>query len=57
MQLIPQRQKPPRRAREVTRYKNPDNREIIATKGSNHKPLKEWEAEYASDEVEGWLPR
>lgn len=44
-----------RRARQVKQYKNPHNGEIIETKGGNHKLLKEWKAEYGSDEVEGWL--
>lgn len=47
--------KAPRRARQVKQYKNPHNGEIIETKGGNHKLLKEWKAEYGSDEVEGWL--
>jgi len=48
-------EKAPRRARQVKQYKNPHNGEIIETKGGNHKLLKEWKAEYGSDEVEGWL--
>lgn len=48
-------EKAPRRARQVKRYKNPHNGEIIETKGGNHKLLKEWKAEYGSDVVEGWL--
>jgi len=48
-------QKSPRRARQVKQYKNPNNGEIIETKGGNHKLLKEWKAEYGSDVVEGWL--
>lgn len=49
--------KAPRRARQVKQYKNPHNGEIIETKGGNHKLLKEWKAEYGSDEVESWLAR
>jgi len=48
-------EKAPRRARQIKQYKNPHNGEIIETKGGNHKLLKEWKAEYGSDEVEGWL--
>ncbi|HEK1011476.1 TPA: DNA binding protein [Pseudomonas putida] len=48
-------EKAPRRARQVKQYKNPHNGEIIETKGGNHKLLKEWKAEYGSDEVESWL--
>ncbi|ANC03347.1 histone-like nucleoid-structuring protein, MvaT/MvaU family [Pseudomonas fulva] len=50
-------EKSPRRAREVKQYKNPHNGEIIETKGGNHKLLKEWKAEYGSEEVESWLAR
>lgn len=46
-----------RRARQVKQYKNPHNGEIIETKGGNHKLLKEWKAEYGSDEVESWVAR
>ncbi|KJK07856.1 histone-like nucleoid-structuring protein, MvaT/MvaU family [Pseudomonas tussilaginis] len=48
-------EKTPRRARQVKRYKNPHNGEIIETKGGNHKLLKEWKAQYGADVVEGWL--
>ncbi|UVL75883.1 DNA binding protein [Pseudomonas putida] len=50
-------EKGPRRARQVKQYKNPHNDEIIETKGGNHKLLKEWKAEYGSDEVESWVAR
>lgn len=48
-------EKSPRRARQVKQYKNPNNGEIIETKGGNHKLLKEWKAQYGADVVEGWL--
>ncbi|HDS1743945.1 histone-like nucleoid-structuring protein, MvaT/MvaU family [Pseudomonas putida] len=48
-------EKSPRRARQVKQYKNPHSGEVIETKGGNHKRLKEWKAEYGSDEVESWL--
>lgn len=48
-------EKAPRRARQVKRYKNPHNGEVIETKGGNHKLLKEWKAQYGADVVEGWL--
>jgi len=48
-------EKAPRRERQVKQYKNPHNGEIIETKGGNHKLLKEWKAEYGSDEVESWV--
>lgn len=48
-------EKAPRRARQVKQYKNPHNGEVIETKGGNHKLLKEWKAQYGSDEVESWV--
>ncbi|WP_411561624.1 histone-like nucleoid-structuring protein, MvaT/MvaU family [Pseudomonas shirazensis] len=50
-------EKAPRRERQVKQYKNPHNGEIIQTKGGNHKLLKEWKAQYGSDEVESWVAR
>lgn len=44
-----------RRARMVKMYKNPNNGEIIETKGGNHKALKAWKQQYGADTVEGWL--
>lgn len=49
--------KAPRRERQVKQYKKPHNGEIIETKGGNHKLLKQWKAEYGSDEVESWLSK
>ena len=43
-----------KRARRVKQYKNPHNGEVIETKGGNHKTLKEWKAQWGSDEVESW---
>ncbi|EQM81560.1 histone-like nucleoid-structuring protein MvaT [Stutzerimonas stutzeri] len=43
-----------KRARRVKQYKNPHNGEVIETKGGNHKTLKEWKAQWGSEEVEGW---
>ncbi|MFF7108889.1 histone-like nucleoid-structuring protein, MvaT/MvaU family [Pseudomonas sichuanensis] len=48
-------EKTPRRARQMRRYKNPHNGEVIETKGGNHKLLKEWKAQYGADKVESWL--
>lgn len=48
-------EKAPRRARLVKQYKNPNNGEVIETKGGNHKVLKQWKAQYGADVVEGWL--
>ena len=43
-----------RKARSVKQYKNPNNGEVIETKGGNHKTLKEWKATWGSDVVESW---
>src|SRR5690606_10326663 len=43
-----------KRARKVKQYKNPNNGEVIETKGGNHKTLKEWKAKWGGDVVEGW---
>jgi 3-dehydroquinate dehydratase len=45
---------PLRRTRKVKRYKNPHNGEVVETKGGNHRTLKEWKAQWGSDEVETW---
>lgn len=47
--------KNPRRKRSVKRYKNPNNGEIVETKGGNHKVLKGWKKEFGNDTVESWL--
>jgi hypothetical protein len=44
-----------RRARAVKVYRNPHTSEMVETKGSNHKVLKAWKAEYGNDVVESWL--
>lgn len=46
-----------RKPRELKIYKNPNNGEVIETKGGNHKALKEWKTEYGADVVEGWLAK
>ncbi|WP_349975398.1 histone-like nucleoid-structuring protein, MvaT/MvaU family [Pseudomonas sp. WHRI 8519] len=44
-----------RKARDVKVYKNPNNGEIIETKGGNHKLLMQWRAEFGADVVESWV--
>lgn len=44
-----------RRERSVKRYKNPNNGEVVETKGGNHKVLKAWKKEFGNDTVESWL--
>lgn len=46
-----------RKPRQVKQYRNPHTGEVIETKGGNHKQLKEWKAEFGSDEVESWLAK
>ena len=48
-------EKAPRRERQVKQYKNPNNGEVIETKGGNHKVLKAWKAQYGADTVESWM--
>lgn len=43
-----------RRARRVKEYRNPHTGEMIRTKGGNQKVLKQWKAQWGSDEVESW---
>ncbi|WP_277962719.1 histone-like nucleoid-structuring protein, MvaT/MvaU family [Pseudomonas sp. RIT-To-2] len=50
----PVAEKAPRKARGVKVYRNPNNDEIIETKGGNHTRLKQWKAEFGSDVVESW---
>lgn len=44
-----------RAGRKVKQYKNPNNGEVIETKGGNHKVLKEWKEKWGSEEVESWV--
>ncbi|WP_409288346.1 histone-like nucleoid-structuring protein, MvaT/MvaU family [Pseudomonas sp. KCJK8927] len=46
-----------RKPREVKVYKNPNNGEVIETKGGNHRLLKQWKQEYGADVVESWVAR
>ncbi|MEB8059250.1 histone-like nucleoid-structuring protein, MvaT/MvaU family [Pseudomonas fulva] len=46
-----------RKPRQVKTYKNPLTGELVQTKGGNHKTLKEWKAEFGSDEVESWVQK
>lgn len=43
-----------KRPRRVKRYTNPNNGEVIETKGGNHKVLKAWKQQYGSETVESW---
>lgn len=38
-------------------FKNPHTREIVETKGRNHKLLKAWKAEHGAAEVDSWLAK
>lgn len=44
-----------RRERQVKVYKNPNNGEVVETKGGNHKVLKAWKEQYGAEVVESWL--
>ena len=44
-----------RRERVLKRYKNPNNGEVVETKGGNHKVLKAWKEQYGAETVESWL--
>lgn len=43
-----------RRARQVTRYTNPENGEVVESKGGYHKTLKVWNEKYGKDVVKSW---
>ncbi len=45
---------PVKRTRRLKVYRNPHNGDTIQTKGGNHKQLKEWKAQWGSEEVERW---
>lgn len=44
-----------RAPRATKRYVNPENGDVVETKGGNHKTLKAWKAQYGAETVEGWL--
>ena len=44
-----------RRERALKRYKNPNNGEVVETKGGNHRGLKAWKEQYGAETVESWL--
>lgn len=46
-----------RRKRRLKIYKNPNNGEVVETRGGNHKVLKAWKEEFGSNTVESWLVR
>lgn len=48
-------EKQARSPRKTKVYKNPNNGELIETKGGNHKGLKAWKQQYGAATVEGWL--
>ena len=43
-----------RRPRQETKYTNPNNGEVVVSKGGNHKVLKEWNKQYGKDVVKSW---
>lgn len=46
-----------RAKRKLKVYKNPNNGEVVETRGGNQKTLKAWKEEYGAETVEGWLMR
>ncbi len=46
-----------RRARQTKVYRNPQNGEVVETKGGNHKILKQWKELYGAEAVESWLQK
>lgn len=46
-----------RKPRQVKVYKNPHAREVVETKGGNHKTLRDWKAQHGSSTVESWLAK
>lgn len=54
--VIPQEEViiPATKSRALMRYSNPFTGEIIETKGTNNKKLREWKSTYGSQTVEGW---
>lgn len=46
-----------KRTRPMKRYTNPNNGEVIETKGGNHSLLKAWKAKYGASVVETWLAK
>lgn len=44
-----------RKERALKTYKNPNNGEVVETKGGNHKVLKAWKEQYGAEVVQGWL--
>lgn len=44
-----------RKPRALKTFKNPHTGEVVATKGGNHKTLKQWKQEHGSDTVDSWL--
>jgi hypothetical protein len=44
-----------RAPRELKTYRNPHTKEVVQTKGGNHKTLKEWKAKWGADAVKSWV--
>ena len=45
----------PRKQRKLKIYKNPLTNETIETRGGNHKVLKAWKTQYATQNIEEWI--
>lgn len=44
-----------RKKRSLKVYKNPHTKEVVETRGGNHKIIQEWKAQYGNEEVVSWI--
>ena len=44
-----------RKKRMIKEYRNPYEREIVETRGGNHKTLRAWKDQYGAEVVDSWL--
>ena len=45
----------PRKARKLKVFQNPHTKEIVETRGSNHRTLKLWKEQHSIDNINAWL--
>lgn len=43
-----------RKSRPLKTYTNPHTKEVVKTRGGNHKTLKAWREKYGADKVDSW---
>jgi len=44
-----------RKKRRLKKYINPHTKEVVETRGGNHKIIRAWKDQYGQEEVEGWV--